>query len=166
MKINEEQYKELPDNLKQLFRKVNNTGSGEVFSMFPDSLGAGGSLPQVKITGYGDGIGIGKSEYLGRERIPFESGSGSAARFFYCAKATKKDRGEGNSHPTVKPTELLKYLCRLITPKGGIVLDPFMGSGSTGKAAVQEGFKFIGIEMDTDYFNLGKERVLKESLAD
>ena len=69
---------------------------------------------------------------------------GSAARFFYCAKASKSDRGDGNIHPTVKPTDLMRYLCRLVTPPGGVVLDPFMGSGSTGKGAVLEGFKFIG----------------------
>lgn len=160
MKINEKQYKELPENLKQLFRKVNNTGSDEVFDMFPNSNGAGGSLPQVKITGYGDGIGTGKSEYLGGERIPFESGTGSAARFFFCAKANRKDRGEENQHPTVKPTDLMKYLCRLITPANGIVLDPFMGSGSTGKAAMHEGFNFIGIELEGDYFKIAKERIL------
>lgn len=134
-------------------------GSEEVVELFPNSNGAGGSLPQVKITGYGDGIGTGKSEYLGVERIPFESGSGSAARFFYCAKASKKDRGDGNKHPTVKPTELMRYLCRLVTPKNGIVLDPFMGSGSTGKAAVIEGFNFIGIELDEEYFKIAKERI-------
>lgn len=134
-------------------------GSEEVVDLFPNSNGAGGSLPQVKITGYGDGIGTGKSEYLGGERIPFESGSGSAARFFYCAKANKKDRGEGNKHPTVKPTELMRYLCRLITPKNGVVLDPFMGSGSTGKAAVLEGFNFIGIELDEGYFKIAEQRI-------
>lgn len=134
-------------------------GSDEVFDMFPNSNGAGNSLPRVKITGYGDGIGTGKSEYLGGERIPFESGSGSAARFFYCAKANKKDRGEDNKHPTVKPTELMRYLCRLVTPKDGIVLDPFMGSGSTGKAAITEGFNFIGIELDEEYFRIAKQRI-------
>lgn len=136
-------------------------GSDEVVSLFPDSNGCGGSVPRVKITGYGDGVvGTGESQYIGGERIPFDSGSGSAARFFYCAKANKKDRGEDNSHPTVKPTELMKYLCRLVTPKGGIVLDPFMGSGSTGKAAVLEGFNFIGVEMENEYFNIAKERIL------
>ena len=64
-----------------------------------------------------------------------------------------------NVHPTVKPTELMKYLCRLVTPKGGIVLDPFMGSGSTGKAAVMSGFKFIGIEMDEEYFDIACARI-------
>ena len=122
--------------------------------------------------------------------------SGSAARFFYCAKASKKDRDEGceglevrdnlkwasgdvgigafypdgtprpqkdtkqkNFHPTVKPTALMRYLCRLVTPPEGIVLDPFMGSGSTGKAAMLEGFHFIGIERDADYLEIAKSRI-------
>jgi len=86
---------------------------------------------------------------------------GSAARFFYCPKASKKDRNEGNTHPTVKPTALMAYLCRLITPTGGVVLDPYMGSGSTGKAAVQEGFSFVGIELDPDYYEICKARINK-----
>lgn len=85
--------------------------------------------------------------------------AGSAARFFYCAKASKKDRGEGNAHPTVKPTELMRYLCRLVTPPGGTVLDPFMGSGSTGKAALLEGFVFIGIEREQESFDTAAARI-------
>jgi DNA modification methylase len=133
---------------------------------------------------------------------------GSAARFFYCAKASKRDRDEGcdhlpehqeglqlprgkcpgcgtwknageaqckcggqwemtsnpppkarNNHPTVKPTDLMRYLCRLVTPPGGIVLDPFMGSGSTGKAAMLEGFQFIGIERDEEYMKIAEARI-------
>jgi len=84
---------------------------------------------------------------------------GDAARFFYCAKASKADRGEGNMHPTVKPTELMRYLCRLVTPPGGVVLDPFMGSGSTGKAAALEGFRFIGIERDPNYLAIAQQRI-------
>jgi site-specific DNA-methyltransferase (adenine-specific) len=87
---------------------------------------------------------------------------GTAARFFYCPKSNKKDRGEGNSHPTVKPTELMRYLIRLVTPPGGIVLDPFMGSGSTGKAAALEGLHFIGIEKELAYFDIAKQRVENE----
>ncbi|WP_308649791.1 site-specific DNA-methyltransferase [Pectobacterium brasiliense] len=83
----------------------------------------------------------------------------SASRFFYCAKASRKDRGEGNNHPCVKPTELMRYLCRLITPPGGTVLDPFMGSGSTGKAAAMEGFCFIGIEREADYVEIARGRI-------
>jgi len=85
--------------------------------------------------------------------------SGSAARFFYCAKASKADRDEGNHHPTVKPTALMRYLCRLITPPGGIILDPFCGSGSTGKAATLEGFEFIGIDTDADYLAIAEARI-------
>lgn len=85
--------------------------------------------------------------------------SGSAARFFYCAKASKKDREEGNTHPTVKPTKLMRYLCRLVTPPGGTVLDPFMGSGSTGRGAILEGFNFIGIEMSPEYFDIADARI-------
>lgn len=84
---------------------------------------------------------------------------GVAARFFYCAKASKADRGDGNVHPTVKPTDLMRYLCRLVTPPGGIVLDPFIGSGSTGKAAVLEGFKFIGIEREAEYLEIARARI-------
>jgi site-specific DNA-methyltransferase (adenine-specific) len=84
---------------------------------------------------------------------------GDAQRFFYCAKASKADRGEFNRHPTVKPTELMRYLCRLVTPPGGVVVDPFAGSGSTGKAARAEGFDFIGIEQDVDSYLTACRRV-------
>jgi site-specific DNA-methyltransferase (adenine-specific) len=95
------------------------------------------------------------------------SGLGEAARFFYCAKASKRDREEGldgagsraNHHPTVKPTDLMRYLCRLVTPPGGIVLDPFTGSGSTGKAAVLEGFRFLGCELSPEYAAIARARI-------
>jgi len=117
----------------------------------------------------------------------------SAARFFYCSKASHKDRDDGcdhfetkekegflkadigtgnssmkdkfyptqrkNTHPTVKPCELMRYLCRLITPKGGTVLDPFNGSGSTGKAALLEGMTYIGVEMNDEYITISKARL-------
>ena len=89
----------------------------------------------------------------------FPKENGSASRFFYCAKASKSDRNDGNIHPTVKPTELMRYLCRLITPQNGIVLDPFMGSGSTGKGAILEGFDFIGMELDPEYVEIAKARI-------
>lgn len=101
-------------------------------------------------------------EYSGQEIARKEIGdSGGASRFFYCAKANKKERGEGNNHPTVKPLKLMEYLCRLVTPKNGTILDPFMGSGSTGKAAYNEGFDFIGIEMDGDYMEIAENRLEK-----
>lgn len=84
---------------------------------------------------------------------------GDAARFFYCAKASKADRGAENVHPTVKPTDLMRYLCRLVTPPGGVVLDPFTGSGSTGKAAVLEGFRFVGVEREAEYVEIARARI-------
>lgn len=114
---------------------------------------------------------------------------GSAARFFYCAKADRADRNAGlddpgpqfkkgstlrdaerigaqrvgNHHPTVKPTELMRYLCRLVTPPGGVVLDPFMGSGSTLKAAELEGFGAIGIELDAAYIEIARRRIASDA---
>jgi hypothetical protein len=85
--------------------------------------------------------------------------SGGASRFFYCAKASPKDRGEGNDHPTVKPHDLMRWLIRLITNPGDVVLDPFMGSGSTGKAATAEGRSFIGIEKEEPYLQIAKRRI-------
>ena len=112
---------------------------------------------------------------------------GDAARFFYCAKASRADRDAGceelpelrrtdgrktehhvpnlrttarsNHHPTVKPTDLMRYLCRLVTRPGGVVLDPFMGSGSTGRGAVLEGFAFVGIEREADYLTIAQARI-------
>jgi DNA modification methylase len=85
----------------------------------------------------------------------FLGNTGGASRFFYVARASKRDRNEGlegsNLHPTVKPTTLMRYLVKLVTPPGGTVLDPFTGSGSTGKAAILEGFDFIGIELTEEY---------------
>ena len=85
------------------------------------------------------------------------------------SKGDGYDKGQGiglnrvierkNTHPTVKPQELMKYLCRLVTPKGGVVLDPFMGSGSTGIAAKDEGFDFIGIEKEEEYFEIASARI-------
>ena len=83
----------------------------------------------------------------------------SGARFFYSAKTGKDDRETENNHPTVKPTTLMAYLCRLVTPPGGTVLDPFMGSGSTGKAATVNGFRFIGIERDPEYHKIAQARI-------
>ncbi|MBN9471068.1 MAG: hypothetical protein J0J10_20065 [Bosea sp.] len=82
-------------------------------------------------------------------------------RYFYAAKASKADRGPGNNHPTVKPTELMKYLVRLVTPPGGTVFDPFMGSGSSGVAAVQEDFSFVGCEMVPEYAEIARGRIGK-----
>lgn len=85
--------------------------------------------------------------------------TGGASRFFYVAKASKRERGDGNHHPTVKPIKLMEYLVRLITPPGGTVLDPFMGSGTTGIAAKNLGFGFVGIELNEGYFKIAKSRL-------
>lgn len=94
--------------------------------------------------------------------------SGGASRFFYVAKASKAEREAGldsdsdraNHHPTVKPIELMRYLVRLVTPKGGTVLDPFMGSGSTGCAAMLEGIDFVGIDITPEYVEIARRRIL------
>jgi DNA modification methylase len=157
-------------------------GSDEVVELFPSSKSNGG-------TGGGTG-GI----WATGSKTPVSPGyvdAGSAARFFYSAKASKRDRNEGldgfekrqqdesrkegnpggdnprnrgvnkvaNHHPTVKPTDLMRYLCRLITPPNGLILDPFTGSGSTGKAAVLEGFDFLGIEMQVEYVEIARARI-------
>jgi site-specific DNA-methyltransferase (adenine-specific) len=85
--------------------------------------------------------------------------SGSAARFFYCAKASKSERGDGNNHPTVKPIALMRYLVKMFTPEGGRVLDPFLGSGTTGIAVMLEGKRFVGVEKSKDYFKIARKRV-------
>jgi DNA modification methylase len=86
-------------------------------------------------------------------------------RFRYCAKASKADRSEGNIHPTVKPTDLMRYLCRLVTPPGGIVLDPFMGSGTTLVAAKLEGRKAIGIELEEEYCEIAAKRLAQGAFS-
>jgi site-specific DNA-methyltransferase (adenine-specific) len=156
-------------------------GSEEVVGLFPQANGNSNNSHADCQAGFG-----------GRRRTMGGMGradSGSAARFFYCAKASKADRDEGceglplrkegtwggeeddlsegkkkihpsrNHHPTVKPTALMRYLCRLVTPPGGVVLDPFTGSGSTGKAAILEGFRFIGIEREAEYVEIAKARI-------
>jgi site-specific DNA-methyltransferase (adenine-specific) len=89
----------------------------------------------------------------------YEADSGGASRFFYVAKASKKDRGAGNTHPTVKSTELMRYFCRLVTPPEGTILDPFAGSGSTLIAALLEGFSVYGIEREAEYIAIARTRV-------
>lgn len=134
-------------------------GSDEVTDRFPISASPWIGNPN---TGAKGGKMFGGSEQAVHSKPEYRD-AGSAARFFYCAKTSKKERGEGNDHPTVKPTELMAYLCRLVTPLCGTVLDPFMGSGSTGKAALREGFKFIGIERETPYFDIASKRILEAS---
>lgn len=130
-------------------------GSQQVLELFPETKSAG------KARTASEGTHGGKSGIfgIGEPAMRYGDDGGSAARFFYCPKASKKDRDEGNNHPTVKPTALMAYLCRLITPTGGVVLDPYMGSGSTGKAAVKEGFSFVGCELEEDYYKIATARI-------
>ena len=116
-------------------RKKASVAKGESLGRFPANL-----------------VHDGSQEVL--ELFPNESG-----RFFYCAKASKKDRGDGNNHPTVKPNVLMRYLVRLVCRKGGLVLDPFMGSGSTGVACMDEGMSFVGIELDGHYCDIARSRI-------
>ena len=172
-------------------------GSEEVLANFP--ITASGSNNKIKASskdqkGNTSSAFGAESRPYGTETISYGD-KGSAARFFYCAKANRTDRNEGtessntpmlqmnstmrdcenvdwskrngNFHPTVKPTELMRYLCRLVTPKHGVVLDPFMGSGSTGKAAILEGFSFVGIEREAEYFGIAQARCqfVKEGIS-
>jgi site-specific DNA-methyltransferase (adenine-specific) len=91
----------------------------------------------------------------------FKVETGGASRFFYCAKASKKERGEGNNHPTVKPVSLIKYLVTLVTPPDGVCLDPFMGSGTTAIACINTNRNFIGFEIDKHYCDIANERIQK-----
>jgi hypothetical protein len=159
-------------------------GSDEVLELFPDAGSWSGKPQRSDGTINRDSAWWGKKSTQSKSVV--DKTRGSAARFFYCAKASKKDRNEGldgfemvvaggmqgrsdgsmgsvtmnkNHHPTVKPTDLMRYLCRLITPPNGTVLDPFTGSGSTGKAAVVEGFNFIGVEQSEEYIAIAKARI-------
>ena len=181
MRIDEAKYNAMPKHLQRLFWQLPNPAREEVLSCFPNAPGQQGDLTGNEPSSpfknaYGE---------MGRAPAPQARGdSGSAARFFYCAKADREDRNDGcegmllgmaenavgakqgsqskpceNIHPTVKPTDLMRWLCRLVTPTGGIVLDPFMGSGSTGRAASAEGFGFIGIELSPDYAAIAERRI-------
>jgi len=170
-------------------------GSDEVLQLFPVTKSGNwrGQTPSGDESMWSPGNGGG----LKPKPIYWNGDQGSAARFFYTAKASKADRDAGceamelrvhqsgmggampiddegcnrdrfkaasrNHHPTVKPTDLMRYLCRLVTPPGGIVLDPFTGSGSTGKAAILEGFRFIGIEREAEYIEIARARIQREA---
>jgi site-specific DNA-methyltransferase (adenine-specific) len=164
-------------------------GSDEVLAAFPQARGQIADASSSSETRKNQNVYGEMRRGRGDEA---SADSGSAARFFYCAKASKKDRDDGlkgeeqpivtfatangtsgkpssisagrntaykNTHPTVKPTDLMRYLCRLVTPPNGTVLDPFMGSGSTGRGAVLEGFSFIGIEAESKYLKIAQARI-------
>ena len=148
MRIGESTWERLPPRLQAMFRKLPNLGSDEVVAAFPD-VSAVGHYPSN--TG---GIGTDSGIYGGAAGRPqqerWTADSGTAARFFYTAKADADDR-LGSKHPTVKPVDLMQWLVRLVTPKGGTVLDPFAGTGTTGEAAFREGFKAVLIERELEY---------------
>ncbi len=173
-----------------------NTDFDEVCGGFPNTKGGNRHNTAIRQSDKNSGYGFDVNT-----RNEFND-SGSASRYFYCAKASKKDRDEGleefeekrklgygyankleptsrtnegmfkeretqrkNTHPTVKPTDLMQYLIRLVTPNGGIILDPFNGSGSTGKAVMYENkernkdYKYIGIELTEEYLPISKARI-------
>jgi len=136
-------------------------GSDEVVGLFPANAGASAPVKGTEASMASVGAVTGK-----RDRVPgaFHADTGSAARFFYTPKASTAER-QGVTHPTVKPLDLMAYLCRLITPPNGTILDPFMGSGTTIKAAMSEGFKAIGIERDPDYFAMAQQRLNETQLG-
>lgn len=166
-------------------------GSNEVLQAFPQTPGQQGAVTGKEPSSKTNAV---YRQFGGRPATSPRGDAGSAARFFYCAKASKRDRDEGleafekslppsaiarvsqlqgneatcisntknpraNTHPTVKPTALMRYLCRLVTPSGGVILDPFAGSGSTGKAAALEGFRFIGCERSEEYVAIANARI-------
>lgn len=138
-------------------------GSDEVLEAFPV---APGQLAAARRDGARKkAIVYGAFKHNSTESPEPRNDSGSAARFFYCVKANAKDRA-GSKHPTVKPLALMRYLVRLATPPGGTVLDPFAGSGTTMQAAVEEGFRVVGIERETDYTSDIKRRMARNDQTD
>ena len=134
-------------------------GSDEVLAGFPEST-SGAMTTSTRRASQDAPGSVCYGTYGGNATSrDIAASKGSSSRFFYCAKASKSDRGAENIHPTVKPTDLMRYLCRLVTPPGGLVFDPFMGSGSTGVAALREGFNFIGIEREPKYFDIACRRI-------
>lgn len=132
-------------------------GSEEVLAVFPET---GKSRKSFNVNRKDtENIAMSGRNYARHSDEEGYDDSGSAARFFYCAKASKKDRGEGNSHPTVKPQAIMQYLIRLVTPEGAVVLDPFLGSGSTAVAAVSIGRHYIGYELSPEYFDIARARL-------
>ena len=129
-------------------------GSDEFLEVFPNNV-KGGTWNRTK----GARPFNNNGEPTGYTSAGSDTSIGSAARFFYCPKASKKEKGKENSHPTVKPIELMKYLVKLVAPKGSLVLDPFMGSGSTGVAAIEIGRRFLGIEKEPEYFKIAENRL-------
>lgn len=137
---------------------VAHDGSPEVLQSFPSAPGQ--LSPSRTTAGEKTNAIYGKMNHSSEQMLPRQDESTSAARFFYCAKSSGSERGDFNDHPTVKPIDLMRWLVRLITPPGGVVYDPFAGSGSTLIAAFQEGFECIGSELDAHYCDIYEKRKL------
>jgi len=135
-------------------------GSNDVLELFPNTKSG---VPGIKHTG-NSGAAYGKESRPPGTQMGGYGDVGSASRFFYCAKASKSERGVDNKHPTVKPIALMRYLCRLITPRGGLILDPFAGSGSTGVAATAEGFDSVLIELEAVSANVARSRNIQKTI--
>jgi len=135
-------------------------GSNDVLELFPNTKSG---VPGIKHTG-NSGAAYGKKSRPPGTQMGGYGDVGSASRFFYCAKASKSERGVDNKHPTVKPIALMRYLCRLITPRGGLILDPFAGSGSTGVAATAEGFDSVLIELEAVSANVARSRNIQKTI--
>lgn len=132
-------------------------GSAEVLEAFAAFGNKGGGFG-VDTKGFSGRVMKKMGKYGNGDEIGFGD-TGTAARFFYAAKASRKERGEGNTHPTVKPLSLMRWLVRLITPPNGVCLDPFAGSGSTLVACREEGRKAIGIEQNAEYVEIIQRRL-------
>ncbi len=147
---------ERSENLGRFPANLIHDGSEEVLALFPETQSGKMSESHKRSTdGSPNGIyGKFDSEHPLSETF---GDSGSAARFFYTAKASQSERGKGNDHPTVKPLAVMRYLCRLVTPPKGIIYDPYAGSGTTIIAGIEEGFSAFGSDLDAhhcDIFNL------------
>ena len=168
MRLDEKTFNRLPEHLKALFVKIPNPGDDEVLAAFATF----GERKVNKPSSRGEG---GRNGIYGRrgaqKDLPYYLDTGSAARFFpalpysddelrifYSAKASKRERG-GSKHPTIKPLSVCRWLCRLICPPGGVVFDPFCGSGSTLRAALDEGFHAVGIEREAEYITDARMRL-------
>ena len=203
MILSEKEFSKLPLHLQKLFDRLPNPDADEVEAGFPETGSSNARPPTGKplFPTSGKSVDWNANSVMDTTARGVSDNGGSASRYFYCAKANKRDREEGlehlpdrilaysngaqaavsdgaeeytggstdiglnniknrkNHHPTVKNTDLMRYLVKLVTPKDGVCLDPFMGSGSTGKACMLEGFQFIGIELDSDYVEIAKNRI-------
>ena len=178
------------DSLGRWPANILHDGSPEVLAVFPSPHGAGHATDGTHCASNGAAVGLEAAYSISKAGTAAQrfGDTGSAARFFYCAKASRAERelgladfapatvGDGrqtandtayqrgqterrNVHPTVKPVAVMRWLTRLVTPPGGVVLDPYTGSGTTGVAAALEGFEFIGCELSLEYVKIARARI-------